>query len=152
MSDDESWLLCVKDAKVLKNNYVARIFKEKTIKKLSGVLENTILNDPSFNKLNNTLSRNFKIESTLDLHGFNKNQAQEMLFSFINHAFVLNNRNLLIITGKGFKLDGSIGVLRKNLPLWLNDIKLADKISSFSPAKNKNGGVGAYYVRLKNNK
>jgi DNA-nicking Smr family endonuclease len=86
------------------------------------------------------------------LHGFNKNQAQEMLFSFINHAFVLNNRNLLIITGKGFKLDGSIGVLRKNLPLWLNDIKLADKISSFSPAKNKNGGVGAYYVRLKNNK
>jgi DNA-nicking Smr family endonuclease len=152
MSEDESWLLCVKNAKVLKSNYVARIFKEKTIKKIDCFVENSILAEPIFNKQNRTLSRNFKIESTLDLHGFNAKQAQKFLVDFINRAFIESNRNLLIITGKGFKLDGSVGVLRKNLPLWLNDIKLADKISSFSPAKNKNGGVGAYYVRLKNDK
>ncbi|MEO0358755.1 MAG: Smr/MutS family protein, partial [Pseudomonadota bacterium] len=64
-------------------------------------------------------------------------------------------RCVLVITGKGrAKLDhGPIperaGVLRRSLPMWLRQPPLAQAILDVTPAHQKHGGGGAFYVYLR---
>jgi DNA-nicking Smr family endonuclease len=95
---------------------------------------------------------NFSIDATLDLHGLTYVKAQELLVRFIGKSFDNGYKYLLVITGKGLKPDGTMGVIRANISLWLNDINLSDKIGAFCHAKNKDGGEGAFYIRLKTKK
>jgi DNA-nicking Smr family endonuclease len=86
------------------------------------------------------------VESTIDLHGMTQNEAYDALSRFIDRAEQRGYRMLLVITGKGAKGDG---VLKRMLPLWLEEAGLRRKIIGFSPAQQKDGGTGAFYVRLK---
>ena len=61
----------------------------------------------------------------------------------------MGKRCVLVITGKGLKSDGSIGVLRENIPDWLNERRNRGLIIAFSHAVQKDGGEGAFYVMLK---
>jgi len=92
------------------------------------------------------------IDATIDLHGMTKNKAYQALVKFIETAFQLGNQNILVITGKGLKNDGSVGVLRKSVPDWLNQPAIAPWIKGFSYAAPKHGGVGAIYVMLRRRK
>lgn len=88
------------------------------------------------------------IEGQIDLHGMTQEKAFTALQNFILSAAKREKRTLLVITGKG-SLSGKTGVLRQMLPLWLEDNPL---VLAITQARPKDGGTGAFYVRLRKNK
>ena len=99
------------------------------------------------------------IECRLDLHGFNQAQAYDALKHFIIQSYIAGIRSVLVITGKGKSratgedwLSPSKGVLKQNVPLWLSEAPLKDKILSVTPAQPKDGGSGAFYVYIRKHK
>lgn len=85
----------------------------------------------------------------LDLHGLTQDEARRALTAFLRAAQEAGCRDVLVITGKGVKKDGSIGVLRARAPGWLNAPENRRRIVAFSYAAPKDGGEGALYIRLK---
>ncbi len=89
------------------------------------------------------------IEARVDLHGHTQDAAHRALSAFILGAHEAGIRCVLVITGKGMRPDGGTGVLRAQVPRWLNHTPNRDKILAFSSAQPKDGGDGAFYVLLK---
>ena len=89
-----------------------------------------------------------KIEARLDLHGLRQEEANRTLTSFIGESYNEGKRCVLVITGKG-QVSGGSGVLRTNVPRWLNQSPNRTKILSFTHAMPTDGGTGALYVLLK---
>lgn len=88
------------------------------------------------------------IEARIDLHGMTQDDAHNALNGFVARSHALGRRCLLVITGKGSR-DVGTGVLRKNVPHWLNQRGLRERILAFSYAQPRDGGEGALYVLLK---
>ena len=97
------------------------------------------------------------IDRTLDLHGLTQNESYKKLKIFIDSNYKSGNRNLLVITGKGNKVDqelnkkknSSKGILRTSLPLWLEEYSFKIKIISHKEAFSRHGGQGARYIILR---
>lgn len=88
------------------------------------------------------------VEATLDLHGLTQDAARARLDVFIEAASDAGRRCVLVITGKGLmKEDG--GVLRQQVPRWLNQPPNRGRVLAFDYAQQKHGGMGALYVLLK---
>ncbi len=85
----------------------------------------------------------------MDLHGMTQEQAHRALNAFIEGSFRAAKRCVLVITGKGLKPDGSVGVLRSAVPRWLNQPPNRERVLAFSYAIPRDGGEGALYVMLK---
>ena len=90
-----------------------------------------------------------KIEARLDLHHMIQAEAHQALIHFIATSVASSRRTVIVITGKGLKRSGEIGVLRTMVPRWLNQAPLRAQIVAFSEAAPKDGGSGALYLRLK---
>ena len=90
-----------------------------------------------------------EIEGRIDLHGMTQDEARPALERFIEAAWRNDKREVLVITGKGTRADGSIGVLRQAVPQWLNAQPNRARITAFTHAAAKDGGEGALYVRIK---
>ncbi len=86
------------------------------------------------------------IDATLDLHGLTQDTAHAQLLGFVGRAYESGRRCLLVITGKG---QGGGGVLRGQVPRWLNQSGLRERIIGFSFAKPQHGGEGALYVLVR---
>lgn len=86
------------------------------------------------------------IDGRIDLHGMTQDAAHASLLAFIARSFDGGRRCVLVITGKG--REGS-GILRSQVPRWLNQSPLRERILSFSYAKPHHGGEGALYVLVK---
>lgn len=89
------------------------------------------------------------IEGRLDLHGMTQAEAHRRLNTFLARARDDGRRTVLVITGKGSRLEGGEGVLRRAVPRWLNEPPARDWIKGFSYAARQHGGEGALYVLLK---
>ncbi|GAB4394936.1 MAG: Smr/MutS family protein [Kiloniellaceae bacterium] len=88
------------------------------------------------------------IEAALDLHGLRQAEAHRRLEHFLADCQTAGKRCVLIVTGKGLhKEDG--GVLRANVPRWLNEAPNRARVLSFDYAQQKHGGTGALYVLLR---
>jgi DNA-nicking Smr family endonuclease len=87
------------------------------------------------------------IDAVIDLHGLTQPVAHAALARFILGSAELDRRCLLVITGKGNR-EGT-GVLRAEVPRWLNEPGLRERILAFTHAQPKDGGQGALYVLLK---
>lgn len=90
-----------------------------------------------------------EIDGRIDLHGMTQAEAYAALHRFIRHAVKSGRRTLLVITGKG-RVGG--GVLRRQLPMWLEEGELRGIVLAFTPAKQKDGGEGAFYIKLRKEK
>lgn len=88
------------------------------------------------------------IEATLDLHGHRQEDAHRALIAFVGAGQAAGRRLLLVVTGKGLR-GPDAGVLRRQVPLWLNGPPLREKILAFDYARPEHGGSGALYVLLK---
>ncbi len=88
------------------------------------------------------------IDGRLDLHGLTQDAAYNALVSFVENGWQRGKRCLLVITGKGLSAGGQ-GVLRQQVPRWLNETRLRPAILAVSPAQAEHGGSGALYVLLK---
>ena len=97
-------------------------------------------------ELKNLRSGRFTIQSKLDLHGYKLHDAEKNFYNFITKSYEQGNRNLLIITGKG--QDGE-GKIRKSLHTWINKNDLSNLVVFYTHASQKDGGHGAYYIRLR---
>ena len=86
------------------------------------------------------------IEARLDLHGMTQAAAVERLAEFIARAEAAGKRCVLVITGKGL---ASGGVLRDQVPRWLNLPPNRARVLAFDYARQHHGGSGALYVLLK---
>lgn len=93
------------------------------------------------------------IEATLDLHGDRQAEAHQRLDRFLAAAQAAGKRCVLVITGKGnLGRPGNgrgTGVIRSNLPRWLNEPPNRDRVLAFAQAQAAHGGAGAFYVLLK---
>jgi DNA-nicking Smr family endonuclease len=86
------------------------------------------------------------IEGRLDLHGMTQAAAIVRLAEFIARAEAAGKRCVLVITGKGL---ASGGVLRDQVPRWLNLPPNRARVLAFDYAQPQHGGSGALYVLLK---
>jgi DNA-nicking Smr family endonuclease len=87
------------------------------------------------------------IEATLDLHGHTADTGFAALTRFIAQSKAQGLRTVLVITGKGAGEKG--GVLKRMLPVWLDETALRGQIIAYDNAGPKHGGGGAWYVRIK---
>ena len=97
----------------------------------------------------------------LDLHGFSLEESNRKVKKFIikysNHGY----KKLLVITGKGLRsksynnpyISEKLNILRNSVPAFIeSDEDLKNTISKVSKSDLKDGGEGAIYIFLKNNK
>ena len=96
-----------------------------------------------------------KPEGKIDLHGMTLAQAHPALTRFLFDSHARDRRQGLVITGKGRDRDedGPIpqrrGVLKHQVPHWLQSAPLNTVVLQVSEAHLKHGGTGAYYVYLR---
>ena len=97
----------------------------------------------------------------LDLHGFSLEESNKKVKKFIIESSNRGYKKLLVVTGKGLRsksynnpyVSEKLNVLRYSVPEFIrNDENLDNKISRISTADMKDGGAGAIYIFLKNNK
>ncbi len=114
-------------------------------------------------KESDLLRRNTEINKVqkLDLHGSSLVEANEMVKNFIIKSFNGGYKKLLVVTGKGLRsksydnpyLSEKLSTLKYSVPGYIkNDENLNKKISRIVQADLKDGGEGAIYIFLKNNK
>ena len=111
----------------------------------------------------NLLKQNKKVSLTkkIDLHGSSLSEANIIVENFINDCFELGYKKLIIITGKGSRSKNfnnpykseKMSVLKYSVPEYIkNNLSLFRKINRISKASLEDGGGGAFYIFLKNNK
>ena len=97
----------------------------------------------------------------LDLHGFSLAESNKIVKKFIIESFNNGYKKILVVTGKGSRsksydnpyLSEKLSVLKYAVPEYINnDENLINKIRKISQADLKDGGEGAFYIFLKNNK
>ena len=88
-------------------------------------------------------------EAVLDLHGYNRIDAEKTLKSFINTCINQEKRCILVITGKRKTTTGSKSILRELIPDWLDENKYTSLVLAHSYAIQKDGGDGARYILLR---
>ena len=103
---------------------------------------------------------NPKIRS-IDLHGYNLDEANKTIEDFINKAYLDNINKLIVVTGKGLHSDNEkdpyvskeLGILKYSVPEFIsNNSGLMNLINEISDAEIEDGGSGAFYIFLKKNK
>lgn len=88
----------------------------------------------------------YPVDRVLDLHGYGRVDAYSALERTIRAMEANGERVLAVITGKG---RGGEGVLKRELPLWLNDAALRPLILAATHAPYRMGGEGAVLIILK---
>jgi DNA-nicking Smr family endonuclease len=92
------------------------------------------------------------IDARIDLHGMTQAEAHMRLVRFLRRAQADGAKVVLVVTGKGSRAaDGGSerGVLRRQVPHWLQLPELRDAVIGFEAAHVAHGGEGALYVRLR---
>jgi DNA-nicking Smr family endonuclease len=95
----------------------------------------------------------------IDLHGLRREQARHLLYQRVLNAEAHGARVILVITGKGHMpgpspadlMEGRAtrGAIRADLPRWLGEPGLTDRIAAVRRAHPRHGGAGAAYLILK---
>lgn len=99
------------------------------------------------------------IEARLDLHGARLDEAYVQFRAFLHRAAAKGCSTVLVVTGKGGSRAARAddygyapperGVLRRNVPLWLEQPELRDLVASYTTAAIQHGGDGALYIHLR---
>ena len=105
-------------------------------------------------------NKNLKVRS-IDLHGYTLDEANKTVEDFINKAFSENINKLIIVTGKGLHSENEkdpyvskdLSILKYSVPEFItNNSSLMNMINEITNAKIEDGGTGAFYIFLKQNK
>ena len=107
-------------------------------------------------------SGQIEIEARIDLHGLRQDEAHVTLRAFLVRAQRAGKRWVLVITGKGkisvdrddetpfdMTKNRDRGVLKRNVPRWLEEPDLRGLVVSYTNAAISHGGDGALYVHLR---
>lgn len=103
----------------------------------------------------------FEIEARIDLHGMRQDEAHAALIRFLHRCQSKEQRWVLVITGKGkiadrdpdapfdMTVQRERGVLKRNVPRWLDEPELRPLVVSYTTAAIQHGGEGALYIHLR---
>ncbi len=105
-------------------------------------------------------SGRIEIEARLDLHGARQLEAHGQFRAFIMTCAARGFSTVLVVTGKGnprendepqpFGTDApQRGVLRRSVPMWLEQPELRALVASYTTADIRHGGAGALYIHLR---
>jgi DNA-nicking Smr family endonuclease len=98
------------------------------------------------------------IDARIDLHGMTQSEAHHALARFLRTAQRDGARTVLVITGRGARNTAASagadafaerGVLKRQVPLWLESVELRPLVIGFEQASHGHGGQGALYVRVR---
>jgi DNA-nicking Smr family endonuclease len=93
------------------------------------------------------------IDARIDLHGMTQADAHAALAHFLRRAQRDGARVVLVITGKGARPGADPyaerGVLKRQVPHWLESTELRPFVVGFESAGIGHGGAGALYVRVR---
>jgi DNA-nicking Smr family endonuclease len=91
-------------------------------------------------------------QASLDLHGMTLAAAERAVAAFLDAAAAQDLRVILIVTGKGARLEGGRvlgGRIRAEFMGWLNRADNRSRVRGVRPAHPRHGGGGAFYVLLR---
>ena len=91
-------------------------------------------------------------QASLDLHGMTLAAAERAVANFLDAAMTQDLRIILIVTGKGARLEGGRvlgGRIRTEFVGWLNRADNRSRVRGVRPAHPRHGGSGAFYVLLR---
>ena len=91
-------------------------------------------------------------QASLDLHGMTLAVAERAVAGFLDTAVAQDFRIVLIVTGKGARLQGGRvlgGRIRAEFMGWLNRADNRSRVRGVRPAHPRHGGSGAFYVLLR---
>ena len=91
-------------------------------------------------------------EAKLDLHGMTLVAAERAVTAFLAEAAEQNHRVVLIVTGKGLRLEsGRVfgGRIRAEFAGWLERPENRARVAGVRTAHARHGGGGAFYVLLR---
>ena len=98
--------------------------------------------------------------TSIDLHGYTLEEANQTVENFINKSFENNISKLIIVTGKGLHssnandpyVSKNYSILKYSVPEFIKKSQeLMMKIYDIKDADIKDGGDGAFYIFLKKN-
>jgi DNA-nicking Smr family endonuclease len=92
------------------------------------------------------------IDARIDLHGRTQSQAHAALLRFLQRGQADGAKIVLVITGKGGgagAFASERGVLKRQVPLWLQLPEFRSYVLAVEEAHIGHGGEGALYVRLR---
>ena len=101
-----------------------------------------------------------KIKS-IDLHGYNLDEANRYVEDFIIKSYDENIYKIIVVTGKGLHsqnekdpyVSKDLSILKFSVPEFIsNDEILKSLIYEIQDAKIEDGGSGAFYIILKRKK
>ncbi len=109
------------------------------------------------------LKENIQINKVrkLDLHGYSLTDANKKIKNFIIESSNSGYKKLLVITGKGLRsqsannpyISEKLSTLKYAVPEYIkSDEDLNKRVIKISEADRKDGGEGAIYIFLRNNK
>ena len=91
-------------------------------------------------------------EAKLDLHGMTLTAAERAVAHFIADSSARDRRVILIVTGKGLRLEGGRvfgGRIRAEFLGWLDRGENRARVAAVRTAHPRHGGSGAFYVLLR---
>ena len=94
-------------------------------------------------------------DARIDLHGMTVDRAHKALLAFLLRCHADDRRLALVITGKGKSsqdqgpIPQPTGILRRQVPHWLEQPPLRQIVLQTTTAHQKHGGSGALYVYLR---
>ena len=91
-------------------------------------------------------------EASLDLHGMTLVAAEKAVSRFLAESAGQNLRLVLIVTGKGMRLEGGRvfgGRIRAEFSGWLERADNRALVAGVRAAHPRHGGSGAFYVLLR---
>lgn len=112
------------------------------------------VDDQNFDRdISRSLSRGKLVpQASLDLHGMTLAAAERAVATFLEDATARDLRIVLIVTGKGLRLEGGRmlgGRIRAEFVGWLNRADNRHRVRAVRPAHPRHGGGGAFYVLLR---
>jgi DNA-nicking Smr family endonuclease len=91
-------------------------------------------------------------EAKLDLHGMTLAAAERAVARFLAESSEHGRRLVLIVTGKGLRLEGGRvfgGRIRAEFPAWLDRADNRARVAGVRAAHPRHGGSGAFYILLR---
>ena len=112
------------------------------------------VDDQNFDRdISRALSRGKLVpQASLDLHGMTLAAAERAVAAFLEHASARDLRVVLIVTGKGLRLESGRmlgGRIRAEFVGWLNRADNRHRVRAVRMAHPRHGGGGAFYVLLR---
>ncbi len=101
---------------------------------------------------------NKTLTKTIDLHGFNLEDANEAVSKYIKQCFSENVSRLVVITGKGLRsntqndpyVSKELSILKNSVPKFIrSNSDLMKLIKEIKIADQEDGGSGAFNIYLK---